>query len=350
MHRSPFLIFSTLLIVIAFSSCGLTNNNTTHCPCIERELTPNGIWQGGESTQSDFVGLEEVSFDNYPIVDGSTSAKVLNMMIACKLLNVRYCWYGAGGGIEEWGVSPSQEDTPEEYKDFWGEHVRTSQTHGAFMNLIDGVADIILTHRTISPDEKAHANEVGVSLIETSVALDAFVFVINKKNHVKSVTVNQVQKMYMGEITNWKQVGGKNVAIDIYSRPRNSGSEEVFRELVMDGLEPADFPPYMIINPMWEVLAIAMDKENSICYTFNNYKDIMARRPCDVVPVLAINGICPSEHSVKNKTYPFVSEVRVAIRSDLDTTSIAYKLYEWLQSDNAKSTIEECGFFTSGYL
>ena len=95
---------------------------------------------------------------------------------------------------------------------------------------------------------------------------------------------------------------------------------------------------------MWEVLDITMNTKNAICYTFYNYKEMIARKPCDEVPVLAINNICPTENTVKNGTYPFISKVHVAIRSDLDRNSMAYKLYEWLQSENAKSTIAECGF------
>ena len=68
--------------------------------------------------------------------------------------------------------------------------------------MIDGEADIILTHRTISPDEKVHAESVGVTLTETPIALDAFVFIVNKSNPVKSLTVNQIQKIYTGEISN----------------------------------------------------------------------------------------------------------------------------------------------------
>jgi phosphate transport system substrate-binding protein len=119
----------------------------------------------------------------------------------------------------------------------------------------------------------------------------------------------------------------------------------VFRELVMNGLEIADFaPPSYVINPMWEVLDKVINDKNSICYTFYNYKDIIARKSCDEVPVIAINDICPTENTVKNRTYPLVSQVHVAIRSDLDHHSMAYKLYEWLQSENAKHTITECGF------
>ena len=219
----------------------------------------------------------------------------------------------------------------------------TSQTHGAFMSLIDGNVDIIVTHRAISPDEKDYADSVGVSLIETTIALDAFVFVVNQKNPVQSLTVNQIQKIYTSQITNWSQVGGKKSEIKVFTRPRNSGSEEVFRILVMNGLEPDDFP-YASITLMSLVFNEIWSNENGICYTFSNYKDVMAEM-CEQVPVIAINEICPSEITIKSKTYPFISEVRVAIRSDLDHNSMAYKLYEWLQSEHAKYTISECGFF-----
>jgi len=289
-----------------------------------------------------FVGIEDISFENYPKVDGSTSARVLNVMVACKLLDVPYIWLPPGA-VTEWTLNPVRTELPEQYEDFFWQHVKSSQTHGAFMNLIDGNADIILTHRTISSDEKVHADSVEVTLIETPIALDAFIFVVNKNNPVKSLKVNQVQKIYTGEITNWSQVGGNNASIKVFTRPRNSGSEEVLRELVMDGLEPADFPE-SAIGGMSQVFGEILNNVDGICYTFNNYKDLQARVPDSEVPKLAINGIFPNKNTVKNRSYPFISEVHVAIRSNLDHNTMAYKLYEWLQSESAKSTITECGF------
>jgi phosphate transport system substrate-binding protein len=218
-----------------------------------------------------------------------------------------------------------------------------SQTHGAFMNLIDGNADIILTHRTVSPDEKAHADEAGVMLIEKSIALDAFVFIVNKNNPVKSLTVSQIQKIYTGEITNWSQVGGNDAKMKVFTRPRNSGSEEIFRTLVMNGLEPADFPESSIGSMVW-VFSEVLNNENGICYTFNNYKDSVARKSDSEVPKIAINGVFPDESTVKNGTYPFIAEVHVAIRTNLDKNSMAYKLFEWLQTKSANGVIAECGF------
>jgi phosphate transport system substrate-binding protein len=263
-------------------------------------------------------------------------------MVACKLLGLRYEWMPPAV-VSEWTLQPNWEDLPEQYKTFFGERVKSSKTHGAFINLIDGNADIILTHRTISPDEKAHADSVGITLIETPIALDAFVFVVNKSNPVKSLTVNQVQKIYTGEITNWSQVGGNNASIKVFTRPRNSGSEEIFRKLVMNGLVPANFPESEI-GGMAQVFGEILSNENSICYTFNNYKILQARIPDSEVPKIAINGIFPDEQTVKNGTFPFISKVHVAIRSNLDHNSMAYKLYEWLQSEDAKSAITECGF------
>jgi phosphate transport system substrate-binding protein len=289
-----------------------------------------------------FVGIEDISFENYPKVDGSTSARVLNVMVACKLLDVPYIWLPPGA-VTEWTLNPVRTELPVQYEDFFWQHVKSSQTHGAFMNLIDGNADIILTHRTISPDEKLHADSVEVTLIETPIALDAFVFVVNKNNPLKSLTVNQVQKIYTGEITNWSQVGGNDACIKVFTRPRNSGSEEVLRKLVMDGLEPADFPESSI-GGMSQVFGEILNNVDGICYTFNNYKDLQARVPDSEVPKISINGIFPDKNNVRNRLYPFISEVHVAIRTDLDHNTMAYKLYEWMQSESAKSTITECGF------
>jgi phosphate transport system substrate-binding protein len=243
--------------------------------------------------------------------------------------------------VDEWTVRPVNWE--ERYTDFFTNRLKTSQTHGAFMNLIDGNVDIILTHRTLSPDEKRHADEVGVTLLETPVAMDAFVFVVNKDNPVKSLTVEQVQKIYTGEITRWAQVGGSDEEMKVYTRPRNSGSEEVMRELVMKDLEMADFPESAIGQMVW-VFKEVMDYPAGICYTFNNYKELIARKTDEVVPKIAVNGIFPDENTVRNRTYPFISEVHVAIRSDVGPHSMAYKLYEWLQTSAAEPLYTESGF------
>ena len=332
----PFWVGYTFVAWYRETAC--TNEWMFDTDVVTADMTLYAKWIENE----EIVGIENISFENYPLVDGSTSASVLNTMIACKLLGIRYFWL-APGIFTDWTLRPQMDDIPEQYKNFFGTRIKSSQTHGAFMNLIDGTADIILTHRTISPDEKVHAAAVGVTLIETPIALDAFVFVVNKKNPVKSLNVEQIQKIYIGEITNWSEVGGNNANMKVFTRPRNSGSEEVLRELVMGGLEPAEFPESGI-GGMYLVFVEVLQNENGICYTFNNYKDMQARVPDSEVPKIAINGIFPDENTVINRTYPFISEVHVAIRSDLSRNSMAYKLYEWLRTEKVKPILTECGF------
>jgi phosphate transport system substrate-binding protein len=292
-----------------------------------------------EETDNGQNSIHGINFENYPYVDGSTSTKPLNALVACKLLNIRYEW--KSNIVGEWSVELNQEDIPE---DFYGERIKASTTHLAFMNLIDGHADIILTHRTISPDEKAHADESGVTLIETSIAIDAFVFLVNKNNPVENLTVNQVQRIYTGEITNWQQVGGNDLAITPFTRPRNSGSEEIMRSLVMGDLEMANFPESSEIVTMAGVFPEVRDHPSGFCYTFNFYKDVMVRVPDSDVPKIAIEDVFPDANTVKNGTYPFIAEVHVAIRSDLDPNSMAYKMYEWLQTEGANGVISESGY------
>jgi phosphate transport system substrate-binding protein len=284
----------------------------------------------------------DFTLENFPRMDGSTSTKPLNALIACKLLGFRYKWMP--GVVGEWSLWPVQTDIPEGYSDFFFERIKVFQTHGAFINLIDNNTDIILTHRTLSPDEQAYAQKVGVTLIETPIALDAFVFVVNSQNPVKSLTVSQVQDIYSGKITNWQQVGGNDEIMNAFTRPRNSGSEEIMRSLVMNGLEIADLPEINAIASMAGVFPEMKYYTNAMCYTFNFYKDVMVKVSDEDVPKIKINGVFPNENTIKNKTYPFVAQVYVAIRSDLDKNSMAYKLYELLQTKAGKKIIAESGY------
>jgi phosphate transport system substrate-binding protein len=302
--------------------------------------------QKDEDSASEFK-IEGLGFDNFPKMDGSTSTQPLKMLIACKLLGVRYEWTLAptiSGLVGERWLRPHPEDLPASDPDFFDEHIKVSQTHGAFINLIDGNADLIMTHRTLSPDEKAYADEKKVTPVEISIALDAFVFIVNKDNPVKSLTAKQIQDIYTGDITNWQQVGGHNEAIRPFVRPRNSGSQEVMESLVMQGAAINESLETSEIASMAGVFPEITHFTNGLCYTFDYYKEVMMETPHERVPKLAVNNVFPDEKNVADRTYPFVAEVHVAIRSDLDKNSVAYKLYRLLQTKAGKRVIAESGY------
>lgn len=76
------------------------------------------------------------------------------------------------------------------------------------VNLIDDKIEIALTARGLSRDEVAYANEKGVEIIEKPIAIDALTFIINHQNPINSLSIEQIQGIYTGQYTNWKELGG----------------------------------------------------------------------------------------------------------------------------------------------
>ncbi len=283
--------------------------------------------------------LEGINQENYPKVDGSTSLEPLQTMIACKLLGGRYKWMENLATNGTWMLAPDYSDIPRE---FFLERVKTSQTHQSIINLIDRNADLTLSARKMSEDEKAHAVSKSVSVIETPIALDALVFLVHPSNPVKSLTVAQLRDIYLGKITNWKEVGGKDAKINPYVRNQNSGSQELMESLLMNGQEPPEWPQEIISSMMQAFSTIRYD-ENGICFTVYYYKESIVRDN-NGVKSLALNGVYPDKKSIAERKYPFNAEVYAVIRSDLDRNSMAYRLYELLQTSAGKGVIRESGY------
>lgn len=283
--------------------------------------------------------LEGITRENFPRIDGSTSVQPLQALIACKLLGARYQWQQALHLDNTWRLLPDYDDIPYE---FFQERIKTSQTHQSFINLIDNEADLTISARKMSEDEKAYADSKGITLIETPIALDAFVFLLNPSNPVKSLTSEQLRDIYLGKLTNWKEVGGRDAKINPYIRNANSGSQELMEALVMQGQELPEWPEEIVSSMLQAFLTIRNDV-NGICYTVYYYKDRIVRDN-ENVKSLAVNGIYPDQKSISSKAYPYTAEVYAVIRSDLDRNSMAYKLYELLQTPAGKSAIRESGY------
>lgn len=283
--------------------------------------------------------IEGITMDNYPKVDCSTSTQILQSLIACKLLGMGYDWQEnmIFGGYYDLNIQ--YDDLPGSREFF--RDLRVSTTHGAFTNLINGEVDLIVTSRSISRDEKAEADEKGVTLLETPIALDGFIFITNKNNPVKSLTKEQIRAIYMGEIINWKEVGGRDLAITPYIREPNSGSQEKMETIVMKGLEMPKWD-YMTLTGMAGPFAMLRYDESGICYSLYYYYRTFVEP--DLVNQLEIDGIVPTQQAIRNRSYPYTTEVFTAIRSDSDKNSMTYKLYQLICSDKAKKIIEESGY------
>ena len=320
------LIFILILSVIAFF---------IGCPIDE------------EIIKSSFI--EGLTLDNYPKVDGSTSTAPLNAIIACKLLGINYTWEGTGT-IKDRIMSIKPNISKNNTKKF-NRRIISSQTHNSFINLIDKKADLILSARKMSPDEKAYANNAGINLIETPIALDAFIFIVNLDNPVQSLTIKQIQDIYTGKIKNWKEVGVNDAdwnflyndaEIKPFIRNSNSGSQELMEILVMNGLETIELPEnnFELIFSMVGALDEVSNNQNSICYSVYYYKEFIASGG-STVKSIAVEGIPPTYSTISDRSYPYTAEIYAVIRSDLSESSMAFKAYEWIQTESGRAAIAE---------
>lgn len=99
--------------------------------------------------------------------------------------------------------------------------------------LLDGTTDIAMASRGIKFGEKMKAKAAGEDLEEIPVAYDALAVVVHPSNPVKQLTRQQLEDIFRGKITNWKQVGGDDRKIVVYSRETSSGTYEFFKESVL---------------------------------------------------------------------------------------------------------------------
>jgi phosphate transport system substrate-binding protein len=107
--------------------------------------------------------------------------------------------------------------------------------------LINKKTDIANSSRDLSPKEEEAAKKAGIQPFRVVFATDAISVVTHPSNPVSKLNLEQLGKIFKGEITNWKEVGGKDVKISLYGRQSNSGTYIFFREFVLKG----DYSPHM---------------------------------------------------------------------------------------------------------
>jgi len=95
--------------------------------------------------------------------------------------------------------------------------------------------DIADSSRPIRQREIIDMKAKGVNPVSIVIGIDCITLIVNKKNKVDKLTFGQLGAIFRGEITNWKDVGGDDMPISLYGRQSNSGTNEVFKETVVNG-------------------------------------------------------------------------------------------------------------------
>lgn len=170
--------------------------------------------------------------------------------------------------------------------------------------LINKTTDICASSRDIKPKEIEMAKKNGVAVTGIVVAQDALALIVNPKNPVSALTVGQIGKIYRGEVTNWKQLGGPDKNITALSRESSSGTYVYFQEHVLD---KQDYSPKVRLMPATSAIVQGVEDDiYAIGYVGLGYLE-GAHNKVKALKIKAKEGapaVEPNEANAKNKTYP----------------------------------------------
>jgi len=227
--------------------------------------------------------------------------------------------------------------------------VRISVTGGGtgtgIAALINKTVDIANASRQIKPEELAQAEAKGQKPVEFIVARDAIAVIVNPKNPVNQLTLQQISDIYSGKINNWSEVGGDNRPIVRLSRETNSGTHVYFLENVLR-LGQKDnktlFSTNTLLLPSSEgITAEVKDNPNAIGYDGLGYvtPDV---KVIAVAKDLVGSYILPSAKTVNDNQYPIARDLYMYTAS---SPIGAIKDYlDWILSPEAQAIVTQLGF------
>jgi phosphate transport system substrate-binding protein len=193
---------------------------------------------------------------------------------------------------------------------------------------ISGAANIGSVSRDVTPEEKAK------NLVVTPIAVDGVAIVINPANKITALTMEDVKNIYLGNIKNWKELGGNDAAITVVSREDGSGTRDAFSTIVMN---KEDMVKTAIIqNSTGAVRTTVAGDKNAIGY-------ISLSKVNKDVKSLDIDGVKASEANIKAGNYklqrPFIYITKGAPQG------LAKTFIDFVLSDEGQNIIVKEGAF-----
>jgi phosphate transport system substrate-binding protein len=201
-------------------------------------------------------------------------------------------------------------------------------------SLINGTTEIATTSRPIKP---AEAEKLGGKPTEIAVAKDGVTLYVNERNPISSLTVEQIKDIYLGDITNWKDVGGPDAPIVLYSRENSSGTYVFFKEHVLAG---DDYAPGAQTLPGTAAVVNAVAKEkNGIGYGGAAYA-----KGVKELKIKAAGGeIAPEMANIKSGKYPLSRDLFFYLKGA--PGSDAKSFIDFALSSEGQGIVEKAGYF-----
>lgn len=191
----------------------------------------------------------------------------------------------------------------------------------------EGRCDIGLSSRNLKEEETAKG------LKATVLAYDGIAIIVNPENPVTDLSVKTIAEIYMGEITNWKEVGGADGEIVLIGREAGSGTRDGFESVT----ETEDKCKYrQELTSTGDVITTVAGNPGAI-----GYASIASVK--DSVKAVTVEGVAPEEETVKDGSYIIQRPFILVTKEDTTLSKEAQKFYEYITSEKAADIISAAG-------
>lgn len=168
--------------------------------------------------------------------------------------------------------------------------------------LNDGLCQVAMSSRDLKENERQLGKSKGVNAVRTAVAVDALVPVVHPSNKVVELSPEQLRDIYMGKLTNWKQVGGADGKIVVISRDTSSGTYETWEEKIMKKQKVA--PSALLQASNGAVVQAVSKNRNAIGYIGFGYLDKSLKK-------LNVSGVEATPDTALSGSWPIARELYI---------------------------------------
>ena len=193
--------------------------------------------------------------------------------------------------------------------------------------VLEGRCDIGLSSRALKDEEKAEG------LVETVLAYDGIAIIVNPDNPLTDINLDTLAKIYKGEITNWKDVGGSDEEIVVIGREAGSGTRDGF-ESITDTKDACVYRQEL--TSTGDVITAVSQNPAAI-----GYASLASVK--DTVKALSVGGVVPTEETVKDGTYPVQRPFVLVTREGVELSETAQKFFDFATSIEAADIISAAG-------
>ena len=191
----------------------------------------------------------------------------------------------------------------------------------------EGTCDIGISSRNLKDEEKAEG------LVGTILAYDGSAIIVNKANPVSDMDIETIAKVFKGEITNWKDLGGNDAEIVLIGREAGSGTRDGF-ESVTDTEDACKYRQEL--TSTGDVITTVSSNADAI-----GYASVASVE--DSVKTVTVGGVAPTEETIKNGAYVVQRPFVLVTKEGAELSESAQKFFDYITSENAAEIIASAG-------